>query len=87
MIFNSDPRKQATEVYLSWKQNQGSLLPLEFNDSAVQTLTVHKRLDLSLDKEFGFNIYIDNKIHKYNKVISTMKRLSLRISRDSLLTI
>ena len=87
MIFNSDPRKQAMEVYFSRKLNQGSPLPLDFNDNTVQTVDVHNHLGLSLDKKLDFNIHIKNKINKCNKIIGIMERLSLSISRDSLLTL
>ena len=49
MLFNPDPRKQAMEVYFSRKKS-ASPLPLEFNNT-VQTVEVHKRLGLSLDKK------------------------------------
>ena len=87
MLFNPDPRKQATEVYFSRKLNQDSPLPLDFNNNAVQTVEVHNHLGLSLDKKLDFNIHIENKINKCSKIIGVMKRLSLSISRDSLLTI
>ena len=87
MLVNPDPRKQVTEVYFSRKQNQDSPLPLEFNDNTVQTVEVHKHLGLSLDKKLDSNIHIDNKINKCNKITGIIKRLSLSISRDSLLTI
>ena len=87
MIFNSDPRKQAMEVYFSRKLNQGSPLPLDFNDHTVQTVDVHNHLGLSLDKKLDFNIHIKNKINKCNKIIGIMERLSLSISRDSLPTL
>lgn len=79
MIFNPDPRKQATEVFFSWKQNQDSPLPLEFIDNVVQTVAVHKYLGHSSDKKLDFNIYFDNKIYDYQKIIGTMKIFSLRI--------
>ena len=44
MLFNPDPRKQASEFYFSRKLNQDSRLPLEFNDNTVQTVKVHNRL-------------------------------------------
>ena len=86
MLFNPDPIKQATGVYFSRKLNQGSPLLLDFNDNTVQTLELHNHLGLSLDKKLDFNIQIENKINKCNKMIAIMKRLSLSISRDSLLT-
>ena len=87
MLFNPDPRKQATEVYFSRKLNQDNPLPLDFNDNTVQTVEVHNHLGLSLDKKLDFNIYTESKINKCSKMIGTMKQLSLRISRNSLLTI
>ena len=87
MLFNPDPRNQAMEVYFSRKLNQDSSLPLDFNDNTVQTAEVHNHLGLSLDKNLDFNIHIENKINKCNKMIGIMKRLSLSVSRDSLLTI
>ena len=48
MLFNSDPRKQAAEVYFLRKQNQGSPLLLEFNDNTFQTVEINP--DHSLDK-------------------------------------
>ena len=87
MLFNPDPRKQATEVYFSRKLNQDSPLPLDFNNNAVQTVEVHNHLGLSLDKKLDLNVHIENKINKCNKMIGIMKRLSLSIWRESLLTI
>ena len=73
IFVNPNPRKQATEIYFSRKLNQDSPLPLDFNDNTVQTVEVHKHLNLSLDKKLDFNIHIDNKINKCNKIIDIMK--------------
>ena len=67
-FFNSDPRTQKTEVYFSRKQNQGSPLSLDFNDNTIQTVEVNNHHVLSLDKKIGFNIQIDNKINKSNRI-------------------
>ena len=75
MLFNPDPRKQASEFYFSRKLNQDSRLPLEFNDNTVQTVKVYN--GLSLAKKRNSNIHIDNKINKCNKMIDMMKRLNL----------
>ena len=40
-----------------------------------------------LDSKLDFNEHIDNKINKCNKIIGIMKRLSVILSRKSLLTI
>ena len=87
MLFNPDPRKHATEVYFSRKLNQDTLYHLTLTKIIVQTVEIHNHLDLSLDKELDFNIHIDHKIIKSNKMLGIMKRFSLSISRDSLLTI
>ena len=87
MLFNPDPKKQATEVYFSRKLNPDSPLLHDFNDNTVQTVEEHNQLGLSLDKKLDFNIHAENKINKCNKLIGIMKRLSLSILRDILLTI
>ena len=68
---------QATKVYFLRKLNQESPLPLDFNDNSVQTVEVHKHLSVSVGKKLDFNIHIDNKINKCNKMIDMMKRLHL----------
>ena len=52
-----------------------------------KTAEVHKHFGLLLDKKLDFSNHIDNKVNKCNEVIGIMKRLSLSISRGSLLTI
>ena len=78
---------QATKVYFLRKLNQESPLPLDFNDNSVQTVEVHKHLSVSVGKKLDFNIHIDNKINKCNKITVIMKLLSLGILHDSLLNI
>ena len=87
MLLILIPRNQATVVYFSKKLNQDSTLPLDFNDNTVQTVEIHNHFGLSLDKKLDFDIHIENKTNICNKMIGIMKRLSLSISRDSLLTI
>ena len=78
---------QATKVYFLRKLNQESPLPLDFNDNSVQTVEVHKHLSVSVGKKLDFNIHIDNKINKCNKITVIMKLLPLGILHDSLLNI
>ena len=87
ILFDPDPRKQATEVYFSRRLNRDSPLPLDFNDNTVQTVEIYERLGFSLDKKLDFNIHIDNKTNQCNKILGIMKRLSFSYSRDGLLTI
>ena len=87
MLFNPDPSKQAIEISFSHKRDNVSYPSLVFNDNKVQLANSQKHLGLILDSKLDFNEHIDNKINKCNKVIGIMKRLSLILSRKSLLTI
>ena len=58
-----------------------------FNDSNVQLAAIQKHLGLILDCKLDFNEHIENRINKCNKIIGIMKRVSLILSRKSLLTI
>ena len=78
---------QATKVYFLRKLNQESPLPFDFNDNSVQTVEVHKHLSVSVGKKLDFNIHIDSKINKCNKITVIMKLLPLGILHDSLLNI
>ena len=74
--FNPDPRKQTTEIYFLRKLNRDSPLPFDFNDNTVEVynyVEVHNYLGLPLDKKLDFNIHIENKINKGNKLIGIMK--------------
>ena len=87
MLFNPDPSKQAIEICFSHKRDNVSYPSLVFNDNKVQLANSQKHLGLILDSKLDFDEHIDNKINKCNKVIGIMKRLSLILSRKSLLTI
>ena len=78
---------QATKAYFLPKLNQESPLPFDFNDNSVQTVEVHKHLSVSVGKKLDFNIHIDSKINKCNKITVIMKLLPLGILHDSLLNI
>ena len=87
MLFNPDPTKQATEVCFSYKCDNVPHEPLAFNDNKIQSAPAQKHLGLVLDSKLDFNQHIDDKINKSNKIIGAMRRLSIRLSRKSLLTI
>ena len=57
-----------------------------FNDTKVKLANSQKHLRLILDSKLDFKRYIDNQINKWNKIIGIIKRLSLILSRKSLLT-
>ena len=87
MLFNRDPVKQAKEVCFSHKRDKVVYPPLHFNNSDVQSANSQKHLGLVLESKLDFNEHKNNKINKCNKSIGIMKKLSLTLSRNSLLTI
>ena len=88
MLFNPDPNKQAVEILFSKKQHEkDNYPPLNSNGDNVQTAISQKHLSLVLDSKLDFNEHISNKINKRNKIIGIMKKLSLFLSRKTLLTI
>ena len=87
MSVNPDPNKQAIEVCFSNKRDKENYQPLQFNSTDVQIADSQKHLGLILDSKLNFNEHIESKITKCNKIIGLMKKLSLILSRKSLLTI
>ena len=87
MLFNPDPVKQELEVCFSHKRDKGVYPPLQFNNNDVRPANSQKHLGIVLDSRLDFNEYVKNKINKCNKSIGIMKKHSLTLSRNSLLTI
>ena len=87
MLFNPDPNKQAVEILFSKTREKENYPPLTFNDDKVQTTISQKHLGLVLDSKLDFKEHISNTINKCNKIIDIMKKLSLFLSRKSLLKI
>ena len=87
MQFNPDPSKQANEVYFSRKSNTDDYFPVKLNDSPVQLFESQKHLGVILDKHLNFHKHIERKIKICNKLLNTIKHLSIHLARKSLLTI
>ena len=87
ILFNPDPNKQAVEILFSKKHEKNNYPPLNFNNDNIQTVISQKHLSLVLDSKLDFNECISNTINKYNKIIDIMEKLSLFLSRKTLLTI
>ena len=87
MQFNPDLNKEANEVYFSRKSNTGVYLLVDLNNSPVQLYESHKHLEIVLDKHLSFHEHIAKKIKICNKLTGTVKNLSFRLPRKSLLTI
>ena len=87
MTFNHDINKQATEVYFSQRREKSLPQPIIFNSNNVLTSPCQKHPGLVLDSKLSFNEHVNQKINKWNKIIGLMKRLSLVLSSNQLLTI
>ena len=87
MQFNTDPNKQAQEVYFSKKSSNENSLHVTFNKAKVTTCSTHKNLGLLLDKRLSFNEHIQSKMNKCYKMNGVIKRLSVNLPHDALLKI
>ena len=87
MLFNPDPVKEAIEVCFSHKQDKVVYPPLQFNNNDIQSANSQKHLGLVLDSKLDFNENVNNKTNKRNNSIGIMRKLSLTLSRNSLLTV
>ena len=87
MLFNPDPINEAIEVCFSHKRDKEVYPPFRFSNNDIQSANCQKHLRLVLDSKLDFNDYVNNKINKANKSLSTTKKLSSTLSRNSLLTI
>ena len=86
-IYAGVPNKQTKELRFSNKRDKENYPPLQFNSTNVKIADSQKDLGLILDSKLNFNEHIESKITKCNKIIGLMKKLSLILSRKSLLTI
>ena len=88
MQFNSDPNKQANEVIFSRRLISNNLAhsPVKFNNN-ISRCSHQKHLGVALDSNLNFNTHIDQKIKKCNKMIGLIRRLSVNLPRNALLTI
>ena len=89
MQFNPDPNKQANEVTFSRKTNSNNLShpPIKFINNNISKCPHQKHLGIVLDSKLNFNAHVDQKIKKYNRMIGLIRRLSINLPRNALLTI
>ena len=87
MPLNPDPNNQGIEVCFSNKPDKENYPPLQLNSTDLQVADSQKHLGLILDSKLNFNQNIESKIIKCNKIIGLMKKISLILSRKSLLTV
>ena len=89
MQFNPDPNKNANGVVFSRKSNASNLtyLPVKLNNVSITKCSHQKHLGIVLDSKLNFNTHVAQKIKKCNKLIGLIKRLSINLPRNTLLTI
>ena len=61
--------------------------PLSFNQVQLKLSESHKHLGLILDTKLKFNEHLEDKLNKWNRIIGSIKKLSLILQRTGLLTI
>ena len=87
MQFNPDPNKQANKVVFSRKTKNSSHPPVAFNNNVIKKYPHHKHLGIVLDSNLDLKFHVDYKIKKCNKLIGLIRRLSVNVPRNALLTI
>ena len=74
------------EVIFSRKLGSLPHPPLIFNNNDLTKCSHQKHLGIVLNSKLDFNINIEQKIKKRNKIIGSMRRLARSLPRKSLLT-
>ena len=89
MQFNPDPNKQANEVIFSRKTSSNNLShpPIKFNNNNISKCPPQKHLGIVLDSKLNFNVQVDQKIKKCNRIIGLIRRLSINLVRNASLRI
>ena len=89
MQFNPYPNKQANEVIFSRKTSSNNLAypPIKFNNNDISKCPHQKHLRIVLDSKLNFHAHVDQKIKKCNRIIDLIRRLSINLPRNALLTI
>ena len=77
----------AQEVIFLRKIRKGFHPNLYFNDQSIERSVPHKHLVLTLDEKLSFNNCINDEINKTLKSDCLLRKLSMLLPRQSLLTI
>ena len=87
MSFNSDPSKQATEIFFTKKRSDIQPPNLRFNNNSLTPTNSHKHLGKILDSKLNLKNHLNEKISKANKGIGIIRRLYKFLPRASLVNI
>ena len=61
--------------------------PVKFNNNDISIYPHQKHLGIALDSKLNFNTHVEQKIKKCNRIIGLIRRLSISLPRNALLTI
>ena len=61
--------------------------PIKFNNNDISKCPHQKHLRIVLDSKLNFNAHIDQKIKKCKRIIGLIRRVSINLPRNALLTI
>ena len=88
MQFNPDPNKHANEFIFSQKTSSNNLLhpPIKFNINDISKCHHQKHSGIVLDSKLNFSAHIDHKIKRCNRIIGLIRRLSITLPGNALLT-
>ena len=85
--FNPDPNEEASEIIFSHKLVSKNLLDpsVKFNNNNITRCSHQKYLEVVVDS--NLNTHIDQRIKKCNKMIGLIRRLSVNLPHNALLTL
>ena len=87
MRFNLDPNKQVNQTIFSGKLVSSNLShPPAKSNTDITGCSHQKHLEVVLESNLNFNTHTDQKIKKCNKMIGLIKRHSVNLPRNALLT-
>ena len=89
MQFNPDPNKQTIEVIFSRTTSSNNLShpPIKFNKIDISECPHKKHLGIALDSKLNLNAHVDQNVKKRNRIIGLIRRLSVTLPRNAVLTI
>ena len=86
MTFNLDRSEQAQEIIFSGKLKKATHPPLLFNNSDVSQVNYQKHFGVILDVDLTFEEHLKNVFNKTNKAIGFLRKLSISLPRQALVT-
>ena len=81
MSFNTDPSKQAQDVYFSRKIKKLSHPDLIFNNNQIIKTLYQKHLGMFLDGNLNFSEHLNYIANKVNKSIGLLRKFQTFLSR------